>query len=97
MSVYNKIFPSAAREKKPLVPRVMLNVSDSLNFDISPNLSVPLFIVLSQDLTEKDKRCFKKTSIVSCVLFSPTYPFEILKFHTKRRTLTIRISSLWSL
>ena len=33
----------------------MLNVSNSLNFDISPNLSIPQFIALSQDSTEKVK------------------------------------------
>ena len=74
----------------------ILNVSNSLNFDISPNLSVPQFIVLSQDLTEKLNVALRKP-----VIFSHAYyflhlrdPFVIFKFNTKSRKLTICINNL---
>ena len=73
----------------------ILNVSNSLNFDISPNLSVLQFIVLSQDLTEKVNVALRKP------VFSHAYyflhlrdPFEIFKFNTKSRKLTICINNL---
>ena len=70
-------------------------MSNSFNFDINPNLSVPQFIVLSQDLTEKVNVTLGKP------VFSHVYyllhlrdPFEIFKFNTKSRKLTIRKSNL---
>ena len=66
-------------------------MSNSLNFDISLTLSVPQFIVVSQDLTEKVNVALRKP------VFSHVYyflhlrdPFDIFKFKTKSSKLTIR-------